>query len=271
MIDNIQKNLVPSENYPPKKNMNNSDTKKSALLSTTEALSTKATNEVVSIKNDKGATILGGAFELGIDQYLEEEIKSDNFSYKSVKQLSFDISFSFLKYAEDELTDEQSQKISDIFQGQDFEELKNSFFGLNEGKNGFENFSKELDDIFGKLSETLELDSKFFNGVKEMYRFAATMFVNSVEENKSLEDIPSNIKDITSKSLSTLGYLDGLTGNKLGMMEKLYQSALLKPNDHNLNEIKSFMDIPKDREEIHNRVSKLLQSLSKQASIFEKI
>ncbi|MBN2695585.1 hypothetical protein JXR93_13065 [bacterium] len=269
MIDNIQKNLVPSENYPPKKNLNNTGTN-SSTLSKIEGVSTNAENEIITINSDKGGAFVGGAFELGIDRYLEEEIKTDNYSFKSVKQLSFNISFNFLKYTEGELSDEQSQKISEIFQGEDFEELKNSFFGLNEGESGFENFSKELDDIFGKLSETLELDSKFFDGVKDLYRFAATMFVGAVEEHKTLENIPSNIKDIASKSLSTLGYLDGLSGNSNGMMEKLYQSALLKPTDSNLNEIKSFMDIPKDREEINNRVAKLLQSLSKQASIFEK-
>jgi len=221
---------------------------------------------VISPKNvseNQKEEIFWGHFDLNMSRSVE----GDNFSKSSSISMSIDI----FGYNKNGISDENKENLSDLFNGKDFEELRDSFFSLNGSEEGIEGFSSEIDDLFGKISETLDMDEKLLEGPKKLLKFTAIMFSNNLNINKDTAeaeiDEPSH--NAITDTLATTAKLYGILGDTTNMNKKASEAMLLEPS----NTIKEYLSDMTEKyslgnEDHSNDLYKTLNRLSKLSQKF---
>jgi len=208
--------------------------------------------------------IFWGHFDLN----LSKSIEGENFSKASSISMSLDI----FQYSKNGLSEEKKQNLSDIFNGKDFEELKNSFFSLNGSENSIDNFSDEIDDLFENISEVLDMDEKLFEGSKKLFKFTAIMFSSGLQKTENTQEKDNDFsKNLMTDTLATTARLYGIMGNIDKMKEKIDDALLLKPS----TTIREYLNNINDKYSIPNIEHKddlfsTLNNLSKLANKFNK-
>ena len=230
------KNLESQKNNDSKNNLKNigfETTKETTEYNTDLVIlsENEAENEPANPNyNDSSKTnAFMGHFDLNISSMSEKGLITDELKSYEMNYLSFSISFDVFASLSENLTKEDKETLNSVFGGKDFTEFKDSFFGLTKGEAGLNEFSKEIDDLFSKLSEVVDIDDKFFEGVKKMYMFSAVMFVNEVDKNNSASEIDSNVKDNTANMFSDMSKMYDLLGNKEKATEKASEAFMTDP------------------------------------------
>lgn len=222
-----------------------------------------------------------GHFDLTIASMQESGMLSERASMFQSSERSFSISFDLLGYLSEGLTEEDEAGLQDVFGGDVFEEFQDSFFGLLEGEEGLDAFDQELDDLFGKASEILDLEDHFFEDVKTMFFHSALMFTDQIEQQQedeeqtpSIENMPGLIRDHTASMLEDIGILHTLVGESEKGIHRFKDGLLLNPSSSIYDRLSNFLGqnsvytLPDERDK---QLAKTLQSLQRQARNVEKI
>jgi replicative superfamily II helicase len=251
---------------------NMSSPKKSETVS--KKLEEKANNSLViitpqNVTETQKEDIFWGHFDLN----LSESIKGDNF----VKASSISMSIDIWGYNKNGLSEENKENLSDIFNGKDFEELKDSFFSLNEGESSVAKFSNEIDDLFSKISKTLDMDEKLFEGSKKLLKFTAIMFSSNLLMNKERDETSQDYepqKDLMTNALATTAKLYGIIGDFDNMDRNINDALLLNPNNtvrEYLNDITNkYSLVDKENKNDMSDLYSTLNQLSKLSQRFNK-
>ncbi len=219
-----------------------------------------------NVTDEQKESIFWGHFDLN----LSKSVENNNFFKSSSISMSLDL----FSYNKNGLSDEKKQKLEDIFNGDDFNELKDSFFSLNGSERSISEFNGEIDDLFENISEVLDMDEKLFEGSKKLFKFTALMFSGTLQNNNQNreEDNPDEIsKNLMTDTLATTARLYGIMGNTDKMKEKINDAMSLKPSEtikeylENINTKYSIPDI-KHKDDLFTT----LNNLSKLANRFNK-
>lgn len=292
------KSLESQKNNDSKNNLKNigfETTKETTDYNTDLVILSETENETTNPNyNDSSKTnAFMGHFDLNISSMSEKGLITDELKSYEMNYLSFSISFDVFASLSENLTKEDKETLNSVFGGKDFTEFKDSFFGLTKGEEGLNEFSKEIDDLFSKLSEVVDIDDKFFEGVKKMYMFSAVMFVNEVDKNNSATEIDSNVKDNTANMFSDMSKMYGLLGDTDKMKEKASEAYMTDPksfihkkllesitNNEQSEKVSSTKKVNKDNsekeendkkiEERNEKTAQMLNNLVKQAKNVEK-
>jgi len=263
-----------NSNMPTKKNNSKEITSKNVpensisgkiIQESNSSLNVISTNNVTENQKED---IFWGHFDLNMSQAIE----GNNFSSRSSISMSIDI----FGYNKNGISEENKENLKDIFGGEDFNELKDSFFSLNGSDESLSNFSEEIDDLFGKISETLDMEEKFFEGSKKLIKFTALMFSSNLQINESNEtaEIDEPTHSAFTDALSITARLYGMIGDTANMNKKANDAMLLEPS----NTIKEFLGSITDKysfgenenknENNHDDLFKTLNRLSKLSQKF---
>ncbi len=269
MLDSVKNDMLRSSE-PSISNQS-----KKSSISVTKKTEESANSSLVvitpkNVTNKQKESIFWGHFDLN----LSKSIEGENFSKASSISMSLDL----FSYSKNGLSDEKKQNLSDIFQGKDFEELKDSFFSLNGSNTSIDKFSNEIDDLFSNISEVLDMDEKLFEGSKKLFKFTAIMFssglqnnTQEIEQKNNKENYNDIKKNLMTDTLATTAKLYGIIGNVDKMKEKINDAMSLKPSEtikeylDNINTKYSIPDI-KHKDDLFST----LNNLSKLANKFNK-
>lgn len=270
MLDSVKNDMLRSS----EPSLSNQSKKNSISVTKKTEESANSSLVVITPKNvtdEQKEGIFWGHFDLN----LSKSIEGENFYKASSISMSLDL----FAYNKNGLSDEKKQNLSDIFKGDDFKELKNSFFSLNGTKNSIDEFSNEIDDLFTNISKTLDMGEKLFEGSKKLFKFTAIMFSSGLNntqkieaENKENKDDNNNInKNLMTDTLATTAKLYGIIGNVDKMKQKIDDAMFLKPN----NTIKEYLNNINEKYSIKNKdhsgdLFSTLNRLSKLANKFNK-
>ena len=193
-------------------------------------------------KNQK-EDIFWGHFDLN----MSKSIENNDFAMSSSMSMSIDI----FGYNKNGISEENKENLADIFGGKDFEELQDSFFSLNGSDSSIEDFSNEIDDLFEKISETLDMDEDLFEGSKKLLKFTAVMFSNSLDfkEDDAVVEVDEAKNNLMIDTLAITAKLYAMVGNIQNMNKKVDDAMLLEPN----NTIKEFLSGITDKYSLNNK------------------